>query len=98
MKTYPEQLSSGQKNGGKKYGDNAVKILRLILTVMVVGLWSLTLGHSAPAAKVALPRSTPEAQGVDSAVIRAFVEAADKQVNSMHSFMLVRHGYVVAEG
>jgi CubicO group peptidase (beta-lactamase class C family) len=46
----------------------------------------------------ALPRSTPEAQGVSSAGVRAFVEAADHQVNTMHSFMLVRHGHVVAEG
>ena len=44
-----------------------------------------------------MPRSTPEAQGVSSAGIRAFVEAADKQVDTMHSFMLVRHGHVVAE-
>ena len=46
----------------------------------------------------ALPRSTPEAQGIDSTAIQAFVEAADSTVNSMHSFMLVRHGHVVAEG
>ncbi len=46
----------------------------------------------------ALPRSAPEAQGVSSAGIRAFVEATDQQVNTMHSFMLVRHGQVVAEG
>ena len=46
----------------------------------------------------ALPRSTPEAQGVSSAAIRAFVETADKDVTTMHSFMLVRHGHVVAEG
>ncbi len=45
-----------------------------------------------------LPRSTPEAQGVSSAEVRAFVEAADRQVDTMHSFMLVRHGQVVAEG
>jgi CubicO group peptidase (beta-lactamase class C family) len=45
-----------------------------------------------------LPRSTPEAQGVSSAEVRAFVEAADAQVIAMHSFMLVRHGQVVAEG
>jgi CubicO group peptidase (beta-lactamase class C family) len=45
-----------------------------------------------------LPRSTPEAQGVSSAAIRAFVETADKQVDTMHSFMLVRHGHVIAEG
>ena len=44
-----------------------------------------------------LPRSTPESQGVDSAGIRSFIETADREVNSMHSFMLVRHGRVVAE-
>ena len=45
-----------------------------------------------------LPRSSPEAQGIASESIRAFVEAADHEVNTMHSFMLVRHGHVVAEG
>jgi CubicO group peptidase (beta-lactamase class C family) len=44
-----------------------------------------------------LPRSSPEAQGVSSAGIQKFIEAADQQVNSMHSFMLVRHGNVIAE-
>jgi CubicO group peptidase (beta-lactamase class C family) len=45
-----------------------------------------------------LPRSSPEAQGVSSADILAFIEAADKNIESLHSFMLVRHGQVVAEG
>jgi CubicO group peptidase (beta-lactamase class C family) len=45
-----------------------------------------------------LPRSSPEAQGVESSAVVAFVEAADKGVDSLHSFMLVRHGQVVAEG
>src|SRR6516162_8437573 len=45
-----------------------------------------------------LPRSSPEAQGVSSPAVLAFVEAADKQIDSLHSFMLVRHGHVVAEG
>ncbi len=45
----------------------------------------------------ALPRSTPESQGVSSAAIRDFLETADRKVNSMHSFMLVRHGHVVVE-
>ena len=45
-----------------------------------------------------LPRSSPEAQGVSSSEVRAFVEAADKEVDTMHSFMLVRHGQVIAEG
>lgn len=50
------------------------------------------LGHDQP-----LPRSSPESQGVSSDIILAFIEAADKQVDSIHSFMLVRHGHVVAE-
>lgn len=45
-----------------------------------------------------LPRATPESQGVSSAGIRAFVEAADKEINTLHSVMVVRHGHVVAEG
>jgi CubicO group peptidase (beta-lactamase class C family) len=45
-----------------------------------------------------LPRSTPEAQGVASTAIHAFVEAANQKVDTMHSFMLVRHGHVIAEG
>lgn len=44
-----------------------------------------------------LPRSTPEEQGVSPDGIRAFIEAADREVDSIHSFMLVRHGHVVAE-
>ena len=46
---------------------------------------------------IALPRSTPEAQGVSSAGIREFIETADREVNSLHSFILVRHGQVVVE-
>jgi CubicO group peptidase (beta-lactamase class C family) len=45
-----------------------------------------------------LPRSSPEAQGVSSSAVLAFVEAADKKIDSMNSFMLLRHGHVVAEG
>lgn len=45
----------------------------------------------------ALPRGTPEAEGVSSAGLLAFLEAAQSG-HEMHSFMLVRHGRVVAEG
>jgi CubicO group peptidase (beta-lactamase class C family) len=45
-----------------------------------------------------LPRSSPEEQGVSSAAVLAFVEAADRDIDSLHSVMLVRHGHVVAEG
>ena len=50
------------------------------------------------AQQTSLPRSSPEQQGISSSDILAFVEAADKEIDTMNSFMLVRHGYVVAEG
>ena len=45
-----------------------------------------------------LPRSEPERQGISSAAVLSFVQAADSAVDAMHGFMLVRHGQVVAEG
>ncbi len=45
-----------------------------------------------------LLRSTPEAEGIASSAILAFVEAADRDIHELHSFMLLRHGQVVAEG
>ncbi len=47
---------------------------------------------------LALPRSTPEAQGISSAAILDFIEVADAKIDAIHSFMLVRHGHIVAEG
>lgn len=44
------------------------------------------------------PRATPASQGVTSQSIRAFVAAANASGISWHSFMLLRHGHVVAEG
>jgi CubicO group peptidase (beta-lactamase class C family) len=52
---------------------------------------------TAAAAAEPLPRGTPEEQGVSSAAVLTFIQEADRQVNTMHSFMLVRHGRVVAE-
>jgi len=51
-----------------------------------------------PIETAGLPRSSPEEQGVSSSVVLSFIEAADKDIDSLHSFMLVRHGHVVAEG
>src|SRR5512137_2132851 len=45
-----------------------------------------------------LPRSTPEAEGVSSAGILAFLAAVAQNKHELHSFMMVRHGHVVAEG
>lgn len=45
-----------------------------------------------------LPRSTPEKQGVSSSAILNFLEAIENNNLELHSFMLLRHGYVVSEG
>ncbi len=45
-----------------------------------------------------LPHSSPEAQGIASSAIRAFVDEAEQQIRSLHSFMLLRRGCVVAQG
>lgn len=52
--------------------------------------------HAQP--NTALPRSTPEREGISSTAILSFVQAADTGIDAMNSFMLVRHGRVVAEG
>jgi CubicO group peptidase (beta-lactamase class C family) len=65
-------------------------------------LFCLIVSVGAPASRAqksaSLPRTSPEQQGIASADLLAFIEAADKQIDTMHSFLLVRHGHVVAEG
>lgn len=46
----------------------------------------------------ALPRSTPELQGVSSQAIINFLDSAAVDQNEFHSFMFIRHGKVIAEG
>jgi CubicO group peptidase (beta-lactamase class C family) len=45
-----------------------------------------------------ITRCTPESQGVPSSAIQDFLTAAEKNIQSLHSLMLLRHGAVVAEG
>ncbi len=45
-----------------------------------------------------LPRSLPEVQGISSTAISAFLKHMEEQQLGLHSFMLLRHGAVVAEG
>jgi len=68
-------------------GLDSTKTLHLMLlpTLLVLSFSGSVLGQGG-----ALPRSTPESQGVSSPKILEFIEAADQQVQSMHSFMLVR--------
>jgi CubicO group peptidase (beta-lactamase class C family) len=44
-----------------------------------------------------LAYSPPEAQGIPSTAIASFAAAAEERLKSLHSFMLLRHGRLVAE-
>jgi CubicO group peptidase (beta-lactamase class C family) len=68
---------------------------KIVCLSLLAGLAGRTL--AAEPSSSALPRSTPEAQGISSAAIQSFAEAADQNIDVLHSFMLVRHGHVVAE-
>ncbi|MDB6005113.1 MAG: beta-lactamase [Prosthecobacter sp.] len=45
-----------------------------------------------------LARSTPEAQGVAAKGILDFIDAIEREKFELHSFMMLRHGKVIAEG
>lgn len=47
---------------------------------------------------VTLPRTSPESQGISSKAISQFIKAIGASGIQWHSFMLLRHGNVVAEG
>ena len=65
----------------------------------LVTFYILLLSISADAQKAfALLRSTPEAEGVSSQGILDFLTAAGKSKHEFHSYMIVRHGKVIAEG
>ncbi|MGZ8898608.1 MAG: serine hydrolase domain-containing protein [Limisphaerales bacterium] len=72
-----------------------MKISISVLAVCFCFVTSRLLGAAGPGG---LPRNSPEAQGVSSAAILGFIEAADKQIDSLHSFMMLRRGEVIAEG
>lgn len=73
-------------------------LVRIVCCVLALVGWASSVSAEGfvPNPK-SLPRSTPESQGVSSAQIRKFIETADQKVDTMHSFVLVRHGKVVAE-
>ncbi|WP_395746497.1 serine hydrolase domain-containing protein [Prosthecobacter sp.] len=45
-----------------------------------------------------LARSTPDAQGVAASGILDFIDAVEREKFELHSFMMLRHGKVIAEG
>src|ERR1044071_8769990 len=72
---------------------NSTSVLQLLIATAFASFPST----GARAANMPLPRSSPESQGLPSKSVRDFVEAADR-INTLHSFMIVRHGRVISEG
>jgi CubicO group peptidase (beta-lactamase class C family) len=71
-----------------------------------LGATAIAAGYALPSRAAAaatstprgrLPRSNPAEQGVSSASILRFLDAIPAAHLELHSFMLVRHGHVVAE-
>lgn len=65
------------------------------VALVVSSMWTM---QSAFALSTALPRATPEAEGVSSEGIAAFLDSFNGTTHELHSIMLLRHGKVVAEG
>src|SRR5258708_1946409 len=92
-------------------GTTALDILRLqntrrdVLKSMAVGTVAAIVGESCSGPTSAqgatsrkLPRVSLDAAGVSPDAILAFIDAVDEKVGGLHSFMLLRHGKVTAEG
>ena len=66
---------------------------------LTFSLFLLLVSMSAGAQQMsALPRSIPEKEGVSSSAIIHFLDAVAGSKDELHSFMLLRHGKVIAEG
>jgi CubicO group peptidase (beta-lactamase class C family) len=72
-------------------------VKKLLLSALLLAVPGAEAQVPAPD-PAALPRSTPEAQGVRSSAILALVNAFEEKIDAVHSVMVVRHGQVVAEG
>ncbi|TWT43587.1 6-aminohexanoate-dimer hydrolase [Thalassoglobus neptunius] len=86
------RVYSDRANWGK-----CLKLVVVAICVSSIASFSVVSMAEDQAPGTSLPKSTPESQGVSSKGLLEFIETADREVDSMHSFMLVRNGYVVAE-
>jgi hypothetical protein len=69
------------------------------MRLFVISLLFLLLNVQVTAQKNGeLPLSVPEAEGVSSEGIINFLNAAEKSKTEFHSFMMLRHGKVIAQG
>jgi len=71
-----------------------IKNNRILKTLFLVFL-SIQLFAQKPNS---LPVSNPEAQGVSSQSIIDFLDAISQSQNEFHSFMILRHGKIIAQG
>ncbi|HTU01685.1 MAG TPA: hypothetical protein VMG58_07700, partial [Candidatus Sulfotelmatobacter sp.] len=71
--------------------------IRILVALSLVAPFA-ALAAAGDDPSLGLPRSTPEEQGISSAAVLRFVQAAEQKIDAPNSFMLVRHGHVVAEG
>ncbi|MCC6726063.1 MAG: beta-lactamase family protein [Saprospiraceae bacterium] len=74
-----------------------MKVLRPFFTIFLLSFLFGQLVLAQPTNSAALPRSKPEAEGVSSEAIQSFLNAVEKSKHEFHSFMILRHGKVVAE-
>lgn len=80
--------------------DRRVFIKEAGLLSLALGLFPSLPGYGSgdvSKSRYALPRSTPEMQGISSAGISRFLDAIKESGQEFHSLMIVRHGFVVAE-
>ncbi len=68
--------------------------IRCLMLIVFLNQGVISLAQKGPS----LTRATPESQGVDSEKLLEFVKAASESKHEFHSFMVLRHGKVLAEG
>ncbi len=66
-------------------------------TFTVATGYNLILSANAVPEAAGLAHSLPEQEGIASLAIQQFAEAADKSINAPHSFILMRHGKIIAD-
>ncbi len=70
----------------------------LILFTGVFVLMSVALFGGHHEADLEFDRATPESVGIDSQAILDFIQGCEDETDSVHSFMIYRHGKLVSDG
>ena len=76
-------------------GNSNTFMKKAIIALLTILVFSFQLYAQEPAS---LPRSNPEAEGISSSGIISFLDAVANSKHEFHSFMMLRHGKVIAEG